>query len=402
VERESGSVASTLLLEAGVVLTVLAVAGALAWRMGQSVIPAYLLAGIAVGPHAPVIGDVSLTLVERSEFIDLFAELGVVFLLFFIGVEFSVAKLLAEPRRILTAGGVDLVVNVALGVILGLAFGLSLVEALFLAGIVYPSSSAVITKSLIDLGWIADPESEAILGVLVAEDVVMAVYLAVLAAVAIGGPLGSAVLPLAESLGFLLGFALLATVGSGLVERAFDTRSNELFLLRVVGFTALLAGFALTTGVSEAVAAFFVGAAISESDLKPRLESVIAPARDLFAAVFFFAIGLGADPGAVTSVVPLLAAGVGFAIVGKLATGYVGGRAYDLNPRRSLRMALAMVTRGEFSLVVAALAAATAGVSPAIPAFAVGYVLVMSILGTLLMGASDRIESVLGVAEPAT
>jgi len=389
--------ATTLLLEAGIAFTVLAAAGALAWRIGQSVIPAYLLAGIAVGPYAPEVWGVSLTLVERSEFIDLFAELGVVFLLFFIGVEFSVAKLLAEPRRIVAAGGVDLVVNVALGVVLGLAFGLSLLEALFVAGIVYPSSSAVITKSLIDLGWIADPESEAILGVLVVEDVVMAVYLALLAALAIGGPLSAALLPLGESLLFLLLFALLATVGSGLVERAFDTRSNELFLLRVVGLTALLAGFALTTGVSEAVAAFFVGAAISESDLKPRLEDVIAPARDLFAAVFFFAIGLGADPGAVAGVLPLLAAGVALAVVGKLASGYVGGRAYDLNERRSVRMALAMVTRGEFSLVVAAIAAGTAAVSPAIPAFAVGYVLVMSILGTVLMGASGRVEGLVGV-----
>ncbi|HKJ59142.1 MAG TPA: cation:proton antiporter, partial [Halobacteriales archaeon] len=118
--------ATGLLLEAGVVFTVLAAAGALAWRFGQSVIPAYLLVGIAVGPYAPEAAGVSLTLVERSEFIDLFAELGVVFLLFFIGVEFSVAKLLAEPRRIVAAGGVDLVVNVALGALLGLAFGLSL------------------------------------------------------------------------------------------------------------------------------------------------------------------------------------------------------------------------------------------------------------------------------------
>ena len=394
--------ATTLLLEAGIAITVLAAAGALAWRFGQSVIPAYLLAGIAVGPHAPEVAGVSLTLVERSEFIDLFAELGVVFLLFFIGVEFSVAKLLAEPRRIVAAGGVDLLVNVALGFVLGLAFGFSLVESVFLAGIVYPSSSAVITKSLIDLGWIADPESEGILGVLVVEDVVMAIYLAILAALAIGGPLADALLPLGESLLFLLLFALLATVGSGLVERAFDTRSNELFLLRVVGLTALLAGFALTTGVSEAVAAFFVGAAISESDLKPRLESVVAPARDLFAAVFFFAIGLGTDPTAVAGVAGLLAVGVVVTAVAKLGTGYAGGRAYGLNQRRSLRMALALVTRGEFSLVVAALAAATAGVSATVATFAVGYVLVMSILGTLLMGASGRIEGLVGVGASET
>ncbi len=393
--------AEPLLFQAGVVFTLLALAGAFAWRYGQSVIPAYLLAGVAFGPHAPRVGGLSLAVVERTEFIELFAELGVVFLLFFIGVEFSVATLLAEPRRIGLASGVDLLVNVSLGVALALAFGFSPLEALFLAGVVYPSSSAVITKSLVDLGWIADPESEAVLGVLVAEDVVMAVYLAVLAAVAIGGPPAGLLVPLGQSFGLLLGFVLLATVGSRLVERAFDTPSNELFLLRVVGLTALLAGFAVQTGVSEAVAAFFVGAAISESDLKPRLEHVLAPARDLFAAVFFLAIGLGTDPAAVAGVVGLLAAGVAVTAAGKLASGYLGGRAYRLNRRRSLRAALALVARGEFSLVVAALAVATPAVSPAVPAFAVGYVIVMSTLGAVLMGASERIEGALGVVEPA-
>ncbi|MDZ7701102.1 MAG: cation:proton antiporter [Halobacteriales archaeon] len=389
--------ADPLLFQAGVVFTILAVAGAVAWRAGLSVIPAYLLAGILVGPHAPEVAGLSLSIVERTEFIDLFAELGVVFLLFFIGVEFSVGTMLADPGRIARAGGLDLVVNVGLGLLLGLAVGFSPLEALFLAGIVYPSSSAVITKTLVDLGWIADPESEAIIGVLVVEDVVMAIYLAVLAAVALGGPAASLALPLAESFGLLVAFVLLATVGGPFVERLFETRSDELFLLRVVGLTALLAGFALLTGVSEAVAAFFVGAAISESDLKPRLEHVLAPARNLFAAVFFFAIGLDTDPVAVAGVGGLLVAGVVVTAAGKLASGYLGGRAYRLEPPAVGPGGARPRHAGEFSLVVAALAVTTPAVSPAIGAFAVGYVLVMSLLGTLLMGASGRIEGALGL-----
>ena len=394
--------AESLLFEVGIVFTVLALAGAVALRVGQSVIPAYLVAGVLVGPHAPRILGVSPTLVTESEVVALFAELGIVLLLFFIGVEFSLAKLVAAPGRLLRAGGADLVVNAGLGFLLALAVGFSAVEALFVAGIVYPSSSAVITKSLIDLGWIADPESETILSVLVVEDIVMAVYLAVLAVVAFGGDTASALLSLAESFALLFGFVLLATVGARSLERLLDTRSDELFLLRIVGITVLLSGFALATGVSEAVAAFFVGAAISETALKDRLERVLTPARDLFAAVFFFAIGLGTDPGAVVAVGPLLAAGVAVSVAGKLASGYVGGRAYGLNPRRSTRVALALVTRGEFSLVVAALAATVASpvLSGPVSAFAVGYVLVMSVLGTVLMGNSGRIEAAIGVAEP--
>jgi len=382
-----------LLLDAGIVVTAVAIAGAVAWRFGQSVIPAYLLVGLLIGPFGPSAGGLSLSLVEESEFIELFAELGIVFLLFFIGVEFSLEELFAEPDRILRAGGIDFVVNAGLGAVLGLALGLGPVGALFLGAVLYPSSSAVVTKSLSDLGWIADPESEAIIGTLVVEDVVAAVYLAVLAAIALGDAGGGVLLSLAESGLLLVGFVLLATLGGRLVERLFDAESDELFLLRVVGATALLSGFALQSGVSEAVAAFFVGAAISETDLKLRLERVLAPARDLFAAVFFFAVGLETDPGAVAGVAPPLAVGVLAGVLAKVGSGYLGGRAFGLDDRRSLRVGLGLTARGEFSLVVAALAAGMTGVvGDFVPAFAVGYVLVTSVLGTLLMRYSGRIE----------
>ncbi len=385
--------ATNLLLVAGIVFVGLALAGSIAWRGRFSVIPAYLVLGILIGPAGPTIGGVSFTLVQPGEFIDLFAELGIVFLLFFIGVEFSIATLVAKPGRLLRAGGVDLVINVLIGVALGLVFGFSLFESLFIAGIVYPSSSAVITKSLVDLGWIADPESESIMGVLVVEDVIMAVYLAILAGIAIGGTPETLLVNLGEAGLLLMALALLATVGRDSLARVLDTRSDELFLLRIVGITVFLGGAALSVGVSEAVAAFFVGAAVSETRHKDRIERVLAPARDLFAAVFFFAIGLGTDIGAVMGAGTLLVAAVAVSIVGKGVSGYLGGRAYDLTPRRSVRMALAMVTRGEFSLVVAAVAATASGrLAAEIPALAVGYVLIMSILGTLLMRFSPTFE----------
>lgn len=385
--------ATSLLLEAGVVFTILAIAGSLAWWVGQSVIPAYLVAGILVGPYGLEVAGVSLRLVERSEFIDLFAELGLVFLLFFIGVEFSLSRLLETPGRVLRAGGVDLVVNVGIGLGLGLAFGYSVAESLFIAAIIYPSSSAVITKSLIDLGWIADPESEPIMTVLIFEDVVMAIFLVVLTVIALGQAPAEALVSAGEAMLLLVLFALLAVYGSGLVERAFGIRSDELFLLRVVGLTALLAGLALTQGVSEAVAAFFIGGAVSESDLKARLEHLISPARDLFASVFFFAIGLSTNLAIISGAGLLLVVGILASIASKALTGYVGGRSYTLDRRRSIRVAMAMVTRGEFSLVVAALTVSYGAMtnSAVIQSFAVGYVLVMSILGTLLMRYSEEI-----------
>ena len=384
---------TNLLLIAGIVFVGLAIVGSIAWRSRLSVIPAYLLLGILIGPYGPTVGGVSLSIVQPGEFIDLFAELGIVFLLFFIGVEFSIATLVANSQRLLRAGGVDFVVNVAIGLLIGLAFGFTLFESLFIAGIVYPSSSAVITKTLVDLGWIADPESETIMGVLIFEDVVMAVYLAILAGIALGGSTATLLRNFGEAAILLIALALLATVGRDFLARLLETRSDELFLLRIVGVTVFIGGAALSVGVSEAVAAFFVGAAVSETRHKDRIERVLSPARDLFAAVFFFAIGLGTNPGSVLNAGALLAVGVGLSIVGKAVSGYLGGRSYQLDRRRSTRVALAMITRGEFSLIVAALAATASGrLAGEIPAFAVGYVLIMSILGTLLMRFSGPFE----------
>jgi CPA2 family monovalent cation:H+ antiporter-2 len=388
--------ASPLLLEAGIVFAIIAVGGAVANRIDQSVIPAYIVAGLLLGPNAPVVSGYSLSVVDTSEFVDLLAELGIVFLLFFIGLEFNLDRLMAARDRILKAGTLDLGINFTIGLGLGLVFGFSVFEALFLAGIVYISSSAVITKSLIDLGWIADPESDAILGVLVFEDVVIAVYLAALSAVALSaGDLSSIGQSLAIAFGFLVALVLLAAYGTDLLERAFDVRSDEVFLLRIVGLTVLVGGVALAAGVSEAVAAFFLGAAFGGTEHAHRIERVITSERDIYAAVFFFAIGLTTDPRLFPAVAVPLVVLVVVSTASKLVSGYYGGRYYGLSERRSVRAALALVARGEFSLVIAALAVSAGGsvaLSQTIPAIAVGYVLAMSILGTVLMRYSGRIE----------
>ena len=389
----------SLLLQAGVVFAVLALGGAAATRVGQSVIPAYILAGVLVGPNAPEVAGVSLALVESSEFITLLSEFGIVFLLFFIGLEFNLDRLLASRRQVTRAGLIDLVVNFGVGFALGLAFGFSLLESLFVAGIVYISSSAIVTKTLLDLGWIVDPESEAVLGVLVFEDVVIAVYLAVLgaaaAAAAGGGNLAAAATSLATSLAFIGALVLLASYGTPLLERLFDIRSDELFLVSTVAAAVLAGGVALSLGVSESVAAFFLGAAFGGTSHAHRIERVIASERDLYAAVFFFSIGLVADPRLVGVVAAPLLALVVVTTASKLGSGYLGGRAYGLTPRRSVRVAVAMVARGEFSLVLAALAVSvgtTRVLTEVIPVLVVGYVLAMSVLGTTLMRNSGPLE----------
>ncbi|WP_336035902.1 cation:proton antiporter [Halobacterium yunchengense] len=379
--------ADPLLFEVGVALVALAALGTVARWVDQPVIPAYIAAGVLVGPNVPTnVGGVSLQLVADSAVIGTVAEIGIVLLLFFLGLEFSVGTLVRNRGRLSTVGAVDLAVNGAVGVALGLAFGFGPVGVVLVAGVVYISSSAIVTKALTDAGWLANPESEVILGTLVVEDLVIAVYLAVVAAlVGGGGDLASAATTAAQSFVFLGVLAAVAHYATDSVERVFATSVDELFVLRVVGVTVLVGGAALLVGASEAVAAFFVGTAFHGTDLAGRIEEQVVPLRDVFAAVFFFSVGLATDLTVVADVWPLLAAAVAATTLSKLSSGYLSGRVYGLDQRRSARVGLGLVARGEFSLIIATIAATSANpvVREAVPAFAVGYVFAMSFLGAL-------------------
>ncbi|WP_312906987.1 cation:proton antiporter [Natronosalvus caseinilyticus] len=407
--------AETHLVDVGALFAVAAVAGLLASRIDQSVIPFYIVAGMLSGPY--VLGTVdipallgidvlphgeTLALDGQSEFIHLGAELGIVFLLFFLGLEFNLERLLAARHRIGKAGSVDLAVNFGAGLLLGFVLFESLLAALLVAGVVYISSSAIITKSLIDLGWIANDEANPMLGTLVYEDLFIAIYLAVVSALVLGGgDVGEALGSIGVAIGFILALLILVQFGTAWFQRSLETDSNEFLVLRALGILVLIAGAALALGVSEAVAAFFVGMAFSATDHVHDLEQLLEPVRDVFAAIFFFWIGLETNPQLFAGVAGLIAVAVIVTTPTKLLSGYLGGRIYDLDERRSLRVGLGMTTRGEFSLIIASIAVAGAGgaiaepVATRIYAFTVGYVLVMSILGTTFMQYADRIEAVL-------
>ncbi|WP_251331394.1 cation:proton antiporter [Haloplanus pelagicus] len=391
-------VSEVALFELGVLFAAVALVGGIANYLRQSVIPFYIGAGILLGPY--VVGRLTPYALEATEFVELGAELGIVFLLFFLGLEFNLNRLLANRSRIGKAGTVDLVVNFGGGLILGFVLFRAILPAFLVAGIVYISSSAIITKSLIDLGWIANDEAEPMLGTLVYEDLVIAVYLVVASALLLGGgDIGAAVQSIGLALGVILLLLIVVWFGTPFFERVLDADSHEFIVLRAVGITVLTAGAALALGVSEAVAAFFIGMAFSSTEHVEQLERLLEPIRDLFAAIFFVWIGLVTDPLVFAGVLTLILIAVVLTVPTKLISGYFGGRIYNLNIRQSTRVGLGMTTRGEFSLIIATLALSGAGttltepVAQTIYAFAVGYVLVMSIVGTMLMQYSTPIEA---------
>ncbi|OKY77482.1 MAG: Kef-type K(+) transport system [Candidatus Methanohalarchaeum thermophilum] len=390
------------LLEIGLMFTALAGGGVLSRYLKKSVIPFYILLGITLGPYA--LGRSSFIYVGETEitsvFLEVGAELGVIFLLFFLGLEFSFEKLLSGKKTILKAGFIDLF-NLVIGFAVGFLFFGGLLAAALIGGIVYISSSAIITRSLIDLEWIANDEAESILGILVFEDLFIAIYLALITAFLLEGTgnLSNVVYSIVIAVAFIL--FLLASVhwGSGFFERILDISSNEMLLIRATGVTILVSGLALSFGVSAAVAAFFIGMAFGDTENSNRLEEILEPIRDLFAAVFFFYIGSQTDPSLLPAVAVLISGATLATGISKLFTGYFGGKIYGLNKRRRIRVGLSLTTRGEFSLVIATIAASATGamanstITETIPAFTVGYVLVMSILGTLLMQYSSKIET---------
>lgn len=360
------------LLGAGAVLAALALAGLLFDRLRQSVIPAFILLGMAIRP---------LDLDEHL--VQVLATTGVVLLLFFMGLEFSVGALLRDRRRIVRNGGIDLLVCFPAGFLVGGWVGGGWTGALLMGGAFYVSSSAIIAKSTIELRRAADPETEVALGVLVFEDLFMALFLALLSgAVLTAEPsAGAAFWGMAKAVGFFTAIVGLALYARPLLDRAFDLDSDDLFLLLAGGLVMLLSWGALAAGLSEAIGAFLAGLLLAETEHKERAERLFGPLQGLFAAVFFLGFGLSLDPSTFGSVWPyaLLLAVLGVAL--KVWTGMWIGRRDGLPKRNGLALGLTLVPRGEFSILLAGIAV-TAG-AQAVGATIALLVLSLSLVGTV-------------------
>ncbi|CAO5180431.1 K+:H+ antiporter subunit KhtU [Frankia sp. AiPs1] len=370
---------TTTFLELGSVLFSLGILGHLALRLGISPIPLYLLGGLAVG-HGGLI-----SLGASQEFIEIGAEIGVVLLLLTLGLEYTASELTSGLRQAAPAGVLDLVLNAAPGVIAGLVLGWGPTAAVVLGGVTAISSSGIIAKVLGDLGRLGNRETPVVLSVLVLEDLAMAVYLPVLAALLAHQTFARGSLTVAIALGLLAAVLYLALRHSDKVTRlVFDPkadRNDEILLLRVLGLALLVAGLAQKMQVSTAVGAFLVGIALSGPVAEGAAE-VLSPLRDLFAAVFFVFFGMQTEPARIPSA---LLAGSLLAIAGiatKMITGWWAARRAGIGTMGRFRAGAALVARGEFSIVIAGLAVA-AGLEPKLGPLAACYVLLMAVFGPL-------------------
>jgi len=355
-------------------------------RVGLPTIPLFMLAGILVGPHTP--GPV---LFAHPEDLELLAAFGLIFLLFYLGVEFRVDELTAGGGRLFASAAVYLALNVGAGLALGFAIGWGTEEALVIAGVTGISSSAIVTKLLVELHRLENPETRLILGIIVIEDLFLALYLAALAPV-LGGAdsAGEAVLLFVEAAAFLVVLGLGARYGGRFLGRLVERRDDELLVILCVGFALLVAGVAFQLRVSDAIGAFMAGVLVAGTAVARRVEHLITPLRDAFAALFFFAFGVSIDPGDVGGVVAPALAAIAVSVVLAAVAGGVTARINRLDRVAATNIACSVLARGEFALILVALAT-EAGLDARLTPFVALYVLVLAVASPLLASQSERL-----------
>jgi monovalent cation:H+ antiporter-2, CPA2 family len=380
-------------LEIGAIILALAALSRIASRFGFSAVPLYLIAGLSVGNGG--VADLSFS----EDFISIAAEIGVLLLLLTLGLEYSDTELREGLRTGTRPGLVDMVANATPGVALGFVLGWEPVAAILLGGVTWISSSGIISKVLSDLDRLGNRETPAVLNTLVIEDLAMAIYLPVVAALIVGGSVASTSVTVAIAVVAVAVTLTLALRYGGRLTRALAGGSDESLLLAVFGITLLVAGIAERIEVSGAIGAFLVGLAIS-GQVEVRASRLMAPLRDLFAATFFLFFSFQIDPADLFAVAaPAIALAV-ITMATKVASGWYAAGLLGAGPRGRLRAGTVLIARGEFSIVIAALGSSLVD-GPDLTALAAAYVLLTAVLGPLVTKYADRIPIPARLASPS-
>jgi CPA2 family monovalent cation:H+ antiporter-2 len=373
------------LIELGGVVLLLAVLARVAQWFGFSPIPLYLLAGLLFGQGGLI------PLVTADEFIAAGAEIGLILLLFSLGLEYSARELVDSLRSTPVPGAIDLLLNFTPGFVAGLFLGWAVVPSILLGGITYISSSGVIARTLDDLGWMGNRETPLVLAILVLEDLAMAAFLPLVSVLLVGGGAGRMALSIGLA-ALVAGAVLLVAARYGpTISRVVFSHSDEALLLGILAVLLLTAGATEALNVSAAVGAFLAGIAFS-GPAADRARSLFVPLRAVFAGAFFLFFGFQIDPGTLPRALPaaVLLAAVGAGT--KFATGWIAVARAGLGLRARIRGGVALIARGEFSIVIAGIGSA-AGLEPDVGPLAAAYVLVLATCEPLLARSADRMTA---------
>jgi CPA2 family monovalent cation:H+ antiporter-2 len=363
--------ATVSLIELGGAVIGLALLARLGSRIGFSAIPLYLIAGLAFGNGGLAPLNISHAFIETG------AGIGVLLLLFMLGLEYTGEQLLDSLRSSYKAGILGFLLNFSPGLIAGLMLGWHPLAAVLLGGITYNSSSGIVARILSDAAGEHRPEIPFVLSIVVFEDLAMAVYLPLVAVLIAGGGAGRLVVSVLIALVSVTTVLLFAVRFGTQFSRVVLHESDEVVLLTTLGTVLLVAGIAERLQVSSAIGAFLVGIAVS-GPLAERANHILGPLRDLFAAFFFFFFGMQIDPASLRPALGVAAIlGLVTAASKWFSTSW-SARQTGLDSRSAFRAGAVLVARGEFSIVIAALGAT---LEPRLGPIAAAYVLLLAIAG---------------------
>jgi CPA2 family monovalent cation:H+ antiporter-2 len=381
--------------------TVMLVAGlttVLFQRLRQPVVLGYILAGVLVGPHTG-----KVVFIHDEATIRTLSELGMILLLFALGLEFSLKKLRAVGSTAVVAATCEITLMLWLGYEIGRFFGWRSMDSLFLGAMLSISSTTIIMKALEDLGLKRERFAQLIFGILIIEDVLAIVLMALLTGIASTG--GVTADQAFTAVGRLALFMLVSlVVGLLLVPRVVDyvarIARNDVLLVAVLG---LLFGFCLLVselGYSVALGAFMIGAMVGEARSLARVERIVMPVRDMFSAIFFVAIGMLIDPQLLWQYALPISVVTVAVVLGKVVTCSFGSFVAGNDGRTSLRVGMGLAQIGEFSFVIASLGLTLKVTSDFLYPVAVAVSSLTTLLTPYLIRSSDALARGMGRAMP--
>ncbi|KGP72062.1 sodium:proton exchanger [Pontibacillus yanchengensis Y32] len=369
------------LLGAGIVLILIFWLGLLSLKIKFPTVILYILLGI-------VLADA----LHHNELLHFASEIGIVLLFFLLGLEFNIKRLGGIATKIWPAGFLDVALSLGVAMLLCLVFGLDLFTSFLIGGVTYATSSSITAKLLDDTSRMANSETEFILALLIFEDLVAPIVVAIIMGMSSGE--NFQVMDLAILFGKIIGLA----AGAVLLGKTLFKRFEEL-LIRIededfkiallIGISLAYGGLALYLGLSEVLGAFLAGIMLSEIGKIERVEQTVLPVKDLMLPLFFVYFGTTIEFGDGVPKVGLLITLIGWSLVAKVLVGMIGGRMYGLSKRVAFRAGLSICARGEFSVVIAALATGV------IKVFSGIYIVIAAFIGMVLFERAPQLTNLI-------
>jgi monovalent cation:H+ antiporter-2, CPA2 family len=376
-----GDIYFPVLLVAGGVFILLFLVGWIGMRFRIPGVVLYIILGVALGGFF-----------SGNELLYLAGEIGIVLLFFMLGMEFPIRRLAGIAKKVAPAGTLDVVLNLFLTMGICMLFGLDWITAFLIGGVVYATSSSITAKILESSKRMANPESEFILALLIFEDIVAPVAVAVLVGLTAGTAMTGTLFAV------IIGKIVLLLIGAVLIGNLVFSRlsnfvdryiSKDIFILLVVGIALAYGGLALMLDLSEVLGAFLAGIILAEVRRTEKLGNAILPIRDLLLPLFFFYFGTTITFGDGVPLPALLITLVFWSIAAKIVVGYIGGRMYGLSKKVALRAGISFTQRGEFSVIIATMATDT------IRLFSGVFILSSAMIGILLFQLAPKITNMI-------